>query len=234
MSGSVSTKLEIDVMQVNELLEASELMSQHTLPAMVIHPGLAPDAYAARMRVRGRYKVIIPIDWPKGENFSNLKFRGLSKQALEADGFEIMVTPGKTLLDTKNEINVLTEFIRNFLGEYVEVRFVIGNTIKTDEEIDVICNALLGMRNPTLLRSDTILKVQQNVISSESHHAFVTKLRGFGLPTPIKISGNMNNLKSVAPAPAVFRYAVNVTQAKNIIREISQQPSELKEILSDV
>lgn len=233
MSGSVSTKLEIDVMQVNELLEASELMVKHHLPAMVIHPGLAPDAFAARMRVRGRYKIIIPIDWPKGENFGNIKFRGISKQALEADGFEIMVTPGKSKMDTQNEIKTLTEFVRNFLGEYVEIRFVLGNTVKTEEELDIVCNALIGIRNPAMLRSDTVLKVQQNVISSESHHAFINKLRGFGLQTPVKISGNMNNLKSIASAPQAYRYAVNVAQAKNIIREISQQPSELKEILSD-
>ena len=233
MSGSIATKLEIDVMQVNELLEASELIAKFSMPAMVVHPGLAPDAFAARMRVRGRYKIIIPVDWPKGENTSQVKFRGISKQALEADGFEIMISPGKDVFITKSELNSMTEFIRRYLGEYVEVRFVLGDTIKTAEEIDIICNSLIGIRSPAMLRTDTILKVQQNVISSESHHAFVNKVRGIGLQAPIKISGNMNNLKSIASAPQAHRYAVNVAQAKNIIREISQQPSELKEILSD-
>jgi hypothetical protein len=233
MSGSIATKLEIDVMQVNELLEASELIVKFRLPAMVVHPGLAPDAFAARMRVRGRYKIIIPIDWPKGENTGHVKFRGVSKQALEADGFEIMITPNKSLLDTKNELIAMTDFIRGYLGEFVEVRFVLGDTVKTPDEIDIICNSLIGLRSPAVLRSDTILKVQQNVISSETHHAFANRVRGTGLQAPIKISGNMNNLKSIASAPQAHRYAVNVAQAKNILKEISQQPSELKEILSD-
>ena len=36
MSGSIATKLEIDVMQVNELLEASELIAKFRMPAMVV------------------------------------------------------------------------------------------------------------------------------------------------------------------------------------------------------
>lgn len=233
MVGSILRKLEIDVMQVNELMEASELTMKYRLPAMVVHPNLASEALMARMKVRGQYQLIIPIDWPKGENFGNVKFRGISKQALEADGYEIMVTPGKSSSDTKKEILILTKFVRDYLGEFVDVRFVLGNLTREKEEIVRMCESIICVRNPALIRSDTVLKIQQNKANADVHSDFVNTVGSSGLQCPLKLSGNMNNLKSIASAPQVHRYAVNIAQAKTIIKEYSQQPNELREILAD-
>jgi hypothetical protein len=233
MIGTVLSKLEIDVMQVNELLEASDLAFKHKLPALVIHPNLSQEALIARIRVKGRYKIIIPLDWPKGENYGNIKFRGVNKSALECDGFEIMLTPNKTENETKNEASVLSDFIRSYLGEFVETRFVLGNLSKEKADITKMCKGLIPIRNPALIRSDTLLKIQQAKSNVDTHTEFQEAAYASGLNCPIKLSGNMNNLKSIATAPPAYRYAVNVMQAKTIIREYTQQPSELREILAD-
>lgn len=233
MTGSVLNKLEIDVMQINELLDASELTSKYKLPAMVVHPNLASEAMAARMRVKGRYKIIVPIDWPKGENYGNIKFRGINKGALECDGFEIFLTPNKTENDIKNEAATLTEFVKTYLGDFVETRFVFGNLSKDKEEISRICKGLLSVRSPALIRSDISIKIQQNKANSDTHTEFLDTVTSAGLHCPMKLSGNMNNLRAIASAPSVFRYAVSVAQAKVIVKEYTQQPSELREILAD-
>ena len=233
MAGSILRKLEIDVMQVNELMEASELTKKYSLPALVVHQNLANEALLARMKVSGQYQLIIPIDWPKGENFGNVKFRGVSKQALEADGYEIMLTPGKSNSDTKNEATTLTKFVKDYLGEFVDVRFVLGNLTREKEEISRFCDSLLGIKKPALIRSDTVLKIQQNKANADVHSDFIGIVSSKGLSCPIKLSGNMNNLKSIASAPQAYRYAVNIAQAKTIIKEYSQQPNELREILAD-
>lgn len=233
MTGSVLNKLELDVMQINELLDASEIVSKYKMPAMVVHPNLAAEAMAARMRVKGRYKIIIPIDWPKGENYGNIKFRGVSKSALECDGFEIYLTPNKTENDIKNEAKALTEFIKAHLGDYVEVRFVIGNLSKNKDDIISMCKGLLAVRSPTLIRSDVSLKLQQNKANTDVHNDFCDTVNTSGFHCPIKLSGNMNNLRSITSAPNVLRYAAGVQQAKIIIKEYTQQPTELREILAD-
>ncbi len=65
---SVLMKLELDIMQANELQQAIELAIEHSLPAIVIHPALYADATMHRLKRRGQFKLIIPVDWPKGGN----------------------------------------------------------------------------------------------------------------------------------------------------------------------
>ena len=92
MNGAVISKLEIDVMNMNEVTEASQYALKYKLPAIVVHPGLSSEAIIARDRAGGKYNIITPIDWPKGEIFGMNKMRGLYTDNLEADGFEIMLT----------------------------------------------------------------------------------------------------------------------------------------------
>jgi len=96
---NVVSMMEIDVLQVTELFEASDLTVKNSLPAMVVHPGLAADALMSRIRLKGRYKIIIPIDCPKGDLVGVSKFRGVSKETLEADGFEIAFSVGNRSVD---------------------------------------------------------------------------------------------------------------------------------------
>lgn len=230
MSG-IFNRLELDVMQANELKESVELAQKYSFPAIVVHPGLASDAIGGRGRVRGRFKIITPVDWPKGDNFGLTKFRGLSTDALDADGFEIMLTGGRTEIETRQEANQLTDFIRQHLGEHTEIRFVLGAFVRDDANLRDMCRGLVGVRTPALVRTDTQLKLQVSKANNEEHKR-VLKTMSDILKTQVKLSGNITGVRCVTGCEAQ-RYAVNLLQARAIIREFQQQPGALKDLLDE-
>lgn len=230
MSG-IFNRLELDVMQANELKESVELAHKHNFPAIVVHPGLAGDAIGGRGRVRGRFKIITPVDWSKGDAFGLNKFRGLDTDALDADGFEIMLSGGKTEIETKHEAIQLSDFIRKHLGEQIEVRFVLGAFIRDDANLISMCKGLLGVRTPAFVRTDTQLKLQVSKANTEEHNRIRTIISDI-VKVPIKLSGNITGVRCVTGCD-VQRYAVNLLQAKAIIKEFQQQPGALKELLDD-
>ncbi len=229
MSG-IFNRLELDIMQANELLEGVELTIKHGFPAIVSHPGLASDILRARGRFGGKFKIITPVDWPKGDNFGTVKFRGLSTDAVEADGFEIFLTGEKLLLESRNEIKALTDFIKLHLPQFTEIRFIIGAFSRSVENIESICQAFVGVQPPNFIRTDIPLKLQVNKANSEAHNNLIKKISSI-VQIPIKISGNINGVRSITECPIAGRYAVNLTQAKTIVKEFSQQPEELTTIL---
>lgn len=229
MSG-IFNRLELDVMQANELSDSIELAMKHNFPAIVVHPGLSSDAIRMRGRFGGRFRIITPVDWPKGDNFGSIKMRGLSTDALEADGFEICLTGGKDEGATRNEAKALTEFIRRHIGELVEVRFVLGAFLRDEANILSMCRGLVGVRVPTFIRTDTQLKLQVSKANTEAHNLLMDSIRGI-IRAPIKISGNITSVRSVTGSPDASRFAVNLAQARGIIKEFTQQPGELKTIL---
>jgi hypothetical protein len=230
MSGAILNRLELDVLQANELLEASELSAKHKLPAMIVHPDLASDAQILRGRVRGRYKLITPVDWPKGEIYGQNKLRGLSTDALDSDGFEILMTSKMTMVESRNEAKVFTNFIRHHLDETIEVRFVLGTTSRDEKNIESISEALADVRTPNMIRTDTQLKLQVSKANPEAHNRWMEVVRN-KVRAPLKISGNINSIRTIAACDSAARFAVNLLQVRNIIKEIQQQPDELRQLL---
>lgn len=215
-------KLEIDVMQASDLLEATQIASKYKLPAIVVHQDIMVEAQIARGKVNGKYKIIIPIDWPKGEIFGDLKLRGLSVDTLDAEGFEILLTGNKSRIETKNEAKTLMEFIKRHLGELTEVRFVLGTGFRSEENISELCEGLIGVRRPDMIRTDINLKAQLGKTNIDTHNIIIENIKKI-ISAPTKISGNISSVKTISACKAE-RYAVNITQAKNIIKEFQQQP----------
>ncbi len=232
MNGDVVAKLEIDVMQANELLEASEVALKNSLPALVVHPSLMSDALVIRGGFAGRYKLITAVDWPRGEVFGMSKMHGLSIDALEADGYEVVLTPGKTLSDTRNEINAITEFVKKRLSEISEVRFVFNSNGKDSTMIAAMAEGLIGNRTPAFVRNDVALKTQMTHTSIDSFKQFSETVTQ-QIKVPIKLSGNINGISRAINIHWANRIAVNVTQARTIIREFNQQPVA-SDIIGDV
>jgi len=227
---SIFLKLELDVMQTNELEDAAAIATKYRFPAMVVHPLIASEALFMRGRSQGRYKIFTPVDWPKGENFGMLKLRGLSSDALDVDGFEILLTGNKSLSDTKNEAKALTTFIKQQLSELVEVRFVLGTIQRSLENITYMCEALKDVRMPGMVRNDHHLKLQVGKANAEVHNKFLETILGI-IRTPVKLSGNISSVHAITACDKAQRFAVNVSQARAIIKEVHQQPEQLKSML---
>jgi len=229
MSG-IFNKLELDIMQSNEIIESVQLAHKYKFPAIIVHPGLSSDAIIARSKTGAKFKIITPIDWPKGETFGMNKLRGLSTDSLETDGFELLLTPNKLEIETRNETKVLTEFIKRHLSDQTEVRFVLGTSMRSKENIETMCKGLISVRTPSMIRTDIQLKLQISKANPEEHNIQIQYIRDI-IKAPIKISGNIVNLKSITTCPNASRFAVNLTQAKVIIKEFQSQPNQLRELL---
>lgn len=224
-------RLEIDVMQANELVEAARLTVKHKLPAMVVHQDLSAEAFIIRGQLGGRFNIITPVDWPKGITYGMNKMRGLSTDSLEVEGFEILLTGGKNLIETKNEVKILTNFIKQHLSEQHEIRFVLGTQIRDEDNIKVICEALKGIRTPKFIRNDTQLKLQISKANIDTHNDSMEMIADI-IRAPMKISGNINSFRVLTSCQGSSRFGVNLLQAKIIIKEFQQQPSDqLRELL---
>lgn len=227
------SRLEIDVMQANELIEAARLTVKHKLPAMIVHPDLSSEAFIARGQLGGTFKIITPVDWPKGQTFGMNKLRGLSTDALEVEGFEILLTGEKSLIETRNEAKALTDFIKSHLSEQHEIRFVLGSQIRDDDNIKLMCEALQDVRMPTYIRNDTQLKLQVSKANADVHNSTMEMVADI-IRVPMKVSGNVNGFRVLTSCQGASRFGVSLLQAKAIIKEFQQQPSdELRELLSD-
>ncbi len=229
MSGSIFTKLEIDAMQATELLDVSSLTFKYNLPAIVVHPTLVAMAMIHRGTMGGRYKIITAVDWSKGDNYAMLKMRGLSTDALEADGFEFYAS-NKDLADMRKEFTVLTEFIRTRVSSVAEIRFIFGTNSRDLATVKVLSEALIGIPTPTCVRNDIALKLQINKANNDTHNAFIETVKSH-TSVPVKVGGNLNNLRAIVACPSATKYAVTLQQAKVIIKEFQQQPDELATIL---
>ena len=211
-------KLEIDVLQANELYESSQLTVKYKLPAIIVHQDLSSQAYIVRNQLAGKYKIITPVDWPKGSTFGMAKLRGLPVDTFDNDGFEILLTGGMNLIETRNEAKSFTEFIKSHLSEMHEVRFVLGTFLRDEDNIKRICEALKDVRTPSFVRNDTQLKLQMNRANIESHNSSIEMISAI-FRAPMKISGNIT--KQVIESCAAQRFAVNLSQAKAIIKEFN-------------
>lgn len=227
---NVLTKLEIDVMQINELQEAVDLSVKYTIPAIVVHQSLINYAVIERLKKQGQFKIITPVDWPKGDTYGMNKLRGLTKEALSTDGFEIMLTDNKSSAETTEEARILCDFIKDHLDPSCEVRYVLGMHNRKPENIKSMCEGLLDVRMPQYIRTDNQLKLQANKANSDIHNAHISTICEI-MRVPLKISGNIGTVRSITSCKDAKRFAVNVQQAKSIIREINQQPDALKNLL---
>lgn len=221
-------KLEIDVLQANELEEASQLSAKYKLPAMVVHPDLSENAFILRAKLGGLYKLITPVDWPKGQVFGMGKMRGLSIHSLDVDGFEILLTSGKTVAETRNEARSITDFIKRHLSDIHEVRFVLGTQINNEDNIKAMCEGLKGVRTPTYIRNDIHTKSQVNKANSDIHNLTIETLSSI-VRAPYKIAGNIGTLRIITSCHRADRFGVNLHQMKAIVKELQQQKSKTPE-----
>ncbi len=218
MLHAVTTKLEIDIVQASELPEAMELAAKHKFPAMVVHPDLVGQAILQRQCRQAACKIIVPVDWPKGDRYGITKLHNLPLNAVGQNGFEILLSPATKAGEVKAEAKALLDFVRDFLPPGVEVRFVL-DVFSRQDKLDIFCDGLKGLPAPAFLRTDRNLRVQQSKSNQAAQEQIVSKLRtttGYA----VKLSGSVTY--KIATSGLAARYAVSLQQALAIIKEASE------------
>lgn len=233
MINAITTKIEIDAMQPADIDPAMQLAIAHAMPAIVVHPQLVNQAIAIRIRRRGQFKIIVPVDFPKGEVYGVLKVRGMTPEQMAVDGYEFILTGDRTESETRNEAKALTEFVRTHISPISEIRFVLGTLMHTPSNIEKMAKGMKDVPTPVLLRTDHHLKTQVTKANVEAHSTSI-KLIQKHTSIPLKVSGNIDSVRTLAGCmeAGASRFAVSLQQAQTIDQELRQQPAGLKELLS--
>jgi hypothetical protein len=121
----------------------------HGVGAIVALPEHIGALLVQRGMMRAGHKVICALDF-QGRYFGLDKLTRLKDNPLGCDGYEIMLSPGRTSIELLNEIKVLTNFIRGN-NPRAEIRWVINMAQRKPEELTEVFKHL-GQAPPTAIR----------------------------------------------------------------------------------
>lgn len=212
---AITSKLELNITKKDDPAFAANFAQKNRCPAIVTTPEYVAPLLAHRAAMHGQYLIITAIDFPDGKSFAMDKFRSLGSDFLSGDGFEILLTDKKTQIESKNEIQALYEFLRR-MNNISEIRYVLGSYTRSRDQL---INFLTGMAKypPRWIRLDQHLELPN--ISIGHHCGMVEMVKNY-MPTPLKISGNVNLETVKAFANKKVRFDVNMSQATKLLKEI--------------
>ena len=213
-------KIEIDATKENQVLQGTEFARRHKCPALVVPPDLVRPATVARAMARGSHKIICTVDWPKGTQYMSDKFRGMASEAVHADGFEVLLTPGGKL-NIQKEVKFLDGFFRDHFDPTIEFRLVLGwyAQNRDADQIKHMVEAVRQIPTPMLIRTTHLTKIPAAKASIEAQQKIVDELVGIRR-VPVKLSGNINS-QIRHGISGVFRFGCTIQQASDLHKDLS-------------
>lgn len=211
------SNVEIDVTKQDQLQDACLLAVKHHVQAIVVTPDLVPASIIMRGIKAGKFSIIALIDCPKGEQYSRDKFRGIPAEALNADGYEILLTARPTQSEIISEVKYLSDFCRTYLST-PEIRFIL-NLDNPPRSRDTIKHMLLACRQipmPSMIRNTCLTKVPPGNASKDAfdnQYKFINE----HFRCKIKMSGNIT--PEIYKTIKSDKFTVTLQQAQNIIKE---------------
>lgn len=216
----ITTKFEINVTdkRYNPLV-AVDLAMKHSCPAIVTLPELVAPFIAARSMRKAMFKTILLIDAPN--DFAMLKLRDLGRDAMAADGFDIVITPRRKPIDCLNEVKSLTEFI-NQQNPLAEIRWSISAL--TNPESDFVNHLKSLQKHPcAMVRTDHRVHHKATV---KQHTEIVNVIRQH-VASPIKISGAVDlETYNAFESDKSIRFDVTTDQFNTILKSVNEQKYE--------
>lgn len=214
----ITSKLEIDIAQQSEILPAIELMLKYKSGAMIVPPNLVQIAGAIRGIRQSSQKIIVAVDWKKGDLLGAAKLRTLTAAALGADGFEIQLTPGLQPNVMQAELRTLHDIIRNHISKLAEIRYVLGMFSRPESELAACCEAITKTPAPAWIRLDQHTKFKANKCNPKVITSFIDNVIRPITALPVKASGNFTSEKSIQMCmKSAARFAVTLDQYRTIV-----------------
>lgn len=208
--------VELDVSKTQHIEHISSFAIKHKCPAVVAPPNLTTNMAAIRAMMRGKYKIFAAIDWPKGNQYLNNKFRNVPTEALSVDGFEVLLTSGSRN-QIRKETKFLVEFFKNHFPPNVELRFVLGWGMpdRNEEMLNHMCESLKSLPGPSGVRTTISTKLPTSVATVDGHNSIMSLIRNHKV-LPIKISGNITN-KILNGCKTASKFGCTLEQANAIV-----------------
>ena len=215
----ITGKFEINLHQSRgaDIVGVGNFLVKNRISAVVLPHELFESMVIDKQVKMAQYKIIISIDFEQnGKNYALDKFRDLPPYALEADGYDIMLTPGVNDIQTNNEMKAIIQFIRR-LNPLAEFRWVMNTRRMERSEIRKMLEKA-KVHPVDAIRTDPNVS---NTVDISEHVKDVNYIRKY-LSRPIKVSGGVtyevfDKLKS-----KVSKFDVTVQQAQAILHAATE------------
>lgn len=220
----VTTRLEVNIVRgktaSTDMASMSNFVIKYRVPTVVVDPQFVEQIMIERQRYRGSYKIICTVDFDNGKNYAMDKLRSIPKAALAVDGFDILVTDGKTDKESLNELKAISEFLKKAVDPLKEIRWTLGMRLRqTNDLLNIMKH--LKTYPAAFIRTDHNL-IAQN-LTLEKHENDVKFIKSH-VGTPIKVCGNVDVETIRSLRGKVSRFDVSMTQATRILKKLSEAP----------
>lgn len=220
----VTTRLEVNVFSrsIGDIDGLTAFVAKHRVPAIVVDPALLEVLIVERSQFNHVHKVICAIDF-ENKNYSFNKMRDLGKVVWAADGYEILVSPNRSDIETMNEMKSLREFIIRY-DSTKEIRWAFNLRNKKYD----FSHALKHAKSipGSFIRTDINLVSPASTLGAHVEDVdFIKKV----VATPIKVSGSVNYDLVMALRNSVARFDVTLSQAREIVADI-QKAARVEEL----
>lgn len=221
MSLQATTRFEINLLNAKTKPQyVCEFARKHKIPALVASPEYIAPLIAYRAMSSSGFKIICALDFFKGDNFAMDKLFRSNPDFVAADGFDILLSPGRSEVESKNEMKSIYEYLKAN-RPLSEIRWVLNMHKSTDEVVGILKN----MKNfpPSFVRVDPHLELPKIDIATFKEQISLIREH---VPYPIKIGGNIdlavyNEFKDDRN---VKRFDVSMDQMETIVRGLKNTP----------
>ena len=220
----ITSKLEINVLSpdVNYRL-VSDFAIQHRCRSIVLTPEFIPMALSDRSAKNGKFNIVAAVDFPFGKNFALDKFKNVEPAALGVEGMDILLTPGRTQVETANEMKAMVDFIKGAVNPTVVIRYVVGCYSNAWDDVERALDASKSL-------PCEIVRVDQNLnppqVGIDKHLETMNRLKNL-TPKVLKLSGNID-LDVIEEALKIDNrtiFDVDISQAVKIVGQIKDRES---------
>lgn len=217
----IANKTELNVFDAKvPPTRVGEFAVKNSTPAIVVAPEFVAPFIVDRANKRGFYKIIAAIDFPFGKNFAMQKVRGISRDVLAAEGFDIQLSVDRTTAETFNEVKSVTEFLKS-LNQAAEIRWTLPHNTSVHKISDFL-NALKRCPQVTWVRLGHTLT--ENGVGLGNYNGLIQMVRQ-AVPLPIKIGGCVSaDVFDAFSKDKAIRFDMSLEQINALIRAKTEPP----------
>lgn len=212
----ISRALEINHFQDENVKDVTRFVIKNNISAVVVKPEAAVAFVFERMTAINKFKIILAIDFPNGNNFGMSKFNNLPDSIFSADGFDIKMSPNLDVSKSSNELAMIHKFMVT-KSKMLDIRWTLN--LDTGSEVSNNHKLIEADKYPvSFIRHSSSLDVK---LTLEQLKSQIVKMRNFTVK-PLKMSGvydynTMIELMKIQKGPVKFD--VTLGQAIKVLND---------------
>lgn len=223
---NITSKLEINMF--DSLVDPNHLVkfaSQNKIPVVIIkNPQLIPHIHFLRSSTTGHYfKVVLAIDFDaRGSNYVISKFANLDPSWIQADGFEIVLTPKENAVEVMNEVKALTSYLKR-MSPSAEIRYCINMFTFSSKVVENMILAINQQNDPrpSFIRIDQSLEASKRDIMEYAPKCLQIIRKACTFPVKASTNVTLDSIRKLNGQ--IERFDVSLKNAEVIVSQINAE-----------